>query len=158
MKRLPAIYPSYWRGLCYEEGGQSLVELALGAVVAAFLLLIGADFGRVFFSTVAVSNATRVGAEYAMDYQVAARVGPDAATQAVVDRVIAEADPFVNLDPAEVAVSAPWTPSTSSGDSQVTVTVQHPFDPLTPWIQGFFPGGQIVINHTTTLRHNFIGP
>lgn len=142
-----------------EERGQSVVELAFSAVILAFLLLVAADFARVFFTVIAINNATRVGAEYAIDFQVAATLGSAAAAdQAVKDRVKAEASPLVSLDDAEISVSAPWTPSTSTQDAVVTVNVQHAFIPVTPFIRSFFTGGQIMIDRTSTLRHNFTAP
>ncbi|CAN5198787.1 hypothetical protein BH23CHL9_BH23CHL9_04030 [soil metagenome] len=45
--------------------GQGLVELALILPLLLLLLLGAIDFGRVFFGWVAVTNASRVGANYA---------------------------------------------------------------------------------------------
>lgn len=44
--------------------GQSAVELAIAVPILAMLLLIGADFGRVFYMITAVNNAARAGAQY----------------------------------------------------------------------------------------------
>ena len=44
--------------------GQSAVELAVVVPVLALLLVVVADFGRVFFVSVAVNNAARAGAQY----------------------------------------------------------------------------------------------
>ena len=44
--------------------GQSAVEFALILPVLALLLVVIADFGRVFFVSVAVNNAARAGAQY----------------------------------------------------------------------------------------------
>jgi Flp pilus assembly protein TadG len=47
-----------------REQGQSAVELAIVVPILILLLLAVADFGRVFFVSVAVNNAARAGAQY----------------------------------------------------------------------------------------------
>jgi Flp pilus assembly protein TadG len=47
-----------------NASGQSLVELALALPVLILLLLAAADFGRLFYTWIAVSNAARAGAQY----------------------------------------------------------------------------------------------
>src|ERR1700730_4632114 len=49
---------SRWRS------GQSAVELALIAPVLALLLVVAADFGRLFYMNVGVNSAARAGAQY----------------------------------------------------------------------------------------------
>ncbi|MGH7916552.1 MAG: TadE/TadG family type IV pilus assembly protein [Candidatus Binataceae bacterium] len=44
--------------------GQSAVELALIAPVLILILLAAADFGRLFYISIAISNAARAGAQY----------------------------------------------------------------------------------------------
>jgi Flp pilus assembly protein TadG len=44
--------------------GQTTVELAIAIPVLLLLVLVGADFGRVFYTTVGVKNAARAGAQY----------------------------------------------------------------------------------------------
>jgi Flp pilus assembly protein TadG len=46
------------------SSGQSAVELGLALVVLPLMLVIAADFGRVFFFGIAVNNAARAGAQY----------------------------------------------------------------------------------------------
>jgi Flp pilus assembly protein TadG len=48
----------------FSERGQSAVELAIIVPVLALMLVAIADFGRVFFISVAVNNAARAGAQY----------------------------------------------------------------------------------------------
>jgi len=47
-----------------SEKGQSAVELAIVVPVLALLLTVIADFGRVFFISIAVNNAARAGAQF----------------------------------------------------------------------------------------------
>jgi Flp pilus assembly protein TadG len=44
--------------------GQSAVELALVTPIMIVLLLVAADFGRVFYTSIAVNNAARAAAQY----------------------------------------------------------------------------------------------
>jgi Flp pilus assembly protein TadG len=47
-----------------NASGQGLVELALALPVLILLLLGAADFGRLFYTWIAVNNAARAGAQY----------------------------------------------------------------------------------------------
>lgn len=47
-----------------QDGGQSLVELALALPVLLLILLALADFGRAFYYTTILTNAAREGAAY----------------------------------------------------------------------------------------------
>ena len=52
--------------------GQSYVELALALPVLALILVVAADFGRLFYSSVEVINAARAGAQYGSNSVVTA--------------------------------------------------------------------------------------
>ena len=52
------------QGRWFSERGQSAVELAVVAPVLALMLVVVADFGRVFFVSIAVNNAARAGAQF----------------------------------------------------------------------------------------------
>jgi Flp pilus assembly protein TadG len=49
-----------------SQSGQAMVELTLLSPVLFLLALGVADFGRVFYRTIAVNNAARAGAQYAV--------------------------------------------------------------------------------------------
>lgn len=53
---------AFRRGLLVR--GQSAVELAVAIPVLVLLLLVGADFGRIFYTSIGVNNAARAGAQY----------------------------------------------------------------------------------------------
>jgi Flp pilus assembly protein TadG len=65
--------------------GQSAVEFALAVPVLALLLVAAADFGRVFFYSIAVNNAARAGAQYGSQSVIAAANPSGMATAAVTD-------------------------------------------------------------------------
>lgn len=54
-----------WRGQPERSRGQSIVEFAILAPVLMLILLLAVDFGRLFFTYIAVNNAAREGAAYA---------------------------------------------------------------------------------------------
>lgn len=47
-----------------NASGQGLVEMAVALPVLILLLLAAADFGRLFYTWIAVNNAARAGAQY----------------------------------------------------------------------------------------------
>src|SRR5438552_14723579 len=57
----PGGFRELWRRCA---AGQSAVELALLAPVLMLLLLVAADFGRLFYLSVAVNNAAHSGVQY----------------------------------------------------------------------------------------------
>ena len=49
---------------CYSENGQSAVEMAIMVPILALLLVVAADFARLFYVYIAVNSAARAGAQY----------------------------------------------------------------------------------------------
>lgn len=60
--RLPRPSPRRDR---HDSRGQSLVEFALILPVFLLIVMVAVDFGRAFYSWVTITNAARVGANYA---------------------------------------------------------------------------------------------
>lgn len=59
----------FLRSLLRHRGrGQAMVEFAIVLPVLALLLVMAVDFGRVFFGWVSLTNAARIGADYAGQY------------------------------------------------------------------------------------------
>src|SRR5918996_5280451 len=61
--RIPSL-----RGIVPSRRGQALVEFALILPILILLVVLAIDFGRVFFTSVSLNNATRVAANYAAAY------------------------------------------------------------------------------------------
>lgn len=76
-----------------------MVELALLLPILSLLMLGSLDFGRAYYFYAGVTNAARVGAQYAMD--------PKIADTEVVQVVIREAAPYIVLDPGSISVTYP---------------------------------------------------
>jgi Flp pilus assembly protein TadG len=51
-------------GRCRFIRGQSAVELAFAVPVLVLLLVIGSDYGRIFYASIGVNSAARAGAQY----------------------------------------------------------------------------------------------
>ena len=110
-----------------DEQGQSLAEVAL-IVPLLLLLLVGvADFGRAFYSYIAITNAAREGARHGTRFPSPLLEGSVAAIKEVVkgelvEQGIAIADDMIDVD--------------SSSGSSITVTVIHPFSTVLGGIVG----------------------
>jgi hypothetical protein len=78
------------------ENGQSLVEFAVSAIVILLLLVGIADFGRAFFTYLAMRDAAQEGAAYGS-------ICPRHYDQ-IIDRVLNSGNSPVNLDDASIDV------------------------------------------------------
>lgn len=125
--------------------GQALVELAIILPVLLLLFLATLDLGRLFYSSITLSNAAREGA-------MEASVNPDSwvaggacnkSTNRIMCRAVNEAKgSFVTVAPA--GVSRWCTPDcTPALGTTVTVRVEGQFSLITP-LMAVFTGGQTV--------------
>jgi Flp pilus assembly protein TadG len=111
-----------------RERGQALVEMAIVLPLFLFLLLIAADLGRLFATQIAVTNAAREGAFYAVQHPSDGGVGATAAARqeapgsTVTVRYCSAGDATC---PAVTALT-------------VVVSVSKPFAFLTPFITSGF--------------------
>lgn len=145
--------------------GQALVEFALVLPVLALLLVVAIDFGRVFFGWVSLTNAARIGANYA-GYTPNLMSNTD-------DRddygdLVADAVTGCNLNPSDPS-SAALDPTFDDVDGDgkdngwgdhVTVTVSCQFDLLTPLAEALF-ADQVAMTAQATFpirAGSFAGP
>ncbi len=102
---------------CLRQAGQATVELALSMGVLLLVLLAALDFGRAFFSYVAIVNAAREGA----------RSGVMTANPATIEPAVRQEVQGNNLDPARLTVQYTW-----GGSGQpLVVTVHYRFQLVT---------------------------
>ncbi len=149
----------------FGSKGQALVEFAIVAPVLLLLLLIAVDFGRVFFSYVAVNNSAREGAYYA-----AAHAGDDPFDQTayeagVVNAALTETVNQTQGGEGSRTVTGPTclvagttttvdcrTASTNlagGSGNHVIVSVSQPYQFLTPLVGELF-GGQLTLAASAT--------
>lgn len=126
-----------------RERGQDLIEFAL-VLPLLFIFLFGAlDLGRAFFSYIAITNAAREGARYAVSYgfEFDDNDAYVPHTLEIIDAARREAQASgVNLSSANVQISCPPDPDCNSalavsGDV-IKVSVELPFQPI---LAGFLP-------------------
>ena len=123
--------------------GQSLVELALMLPLLMLILLGAVDFGRVYYTQVAISNAARVGAEFAIDSR--------RTEDEIVAKVIQEAGSFVGLTEEHVAVYR--GPSSWDGSKRdATIEIEYTFTPIAPFTSQIWGGGGLTLRVSTTTR------
>jgi Flp pilus assembly protein TadG len=68
-----------------SRNGHSMVEMAVVAPVLALMLVIGTDFGRLYYTNIEVANAARAGAQYGSQSLIAAADSPGMSTAAKTD-------------------------------------------------------------------------
>lgn len=123
----------------HEEGGQSIVELALLLPIMVFTLLGGADLARAYALQLAVQNGARAGAE-------AAAINQSPTVQLAIDRARDEMSRTPGMDVANVnnpRVTASFAkadgtlacenPPSAAEPCFVTVRVRFTFRTITPW-------------------------
>ena len=119
--------------------GQSLVEVALVLPIILMILLGLLDFGRVFYTMVALRDAADEGATYAA-------IKPN--DSAGIQRRAAEASTnLVSIQTGDVSVVRP---ATIAVGQPITVTVDFFFDLYTPFVQGLLPDGELILHGRAT--------
>ena len=110
--------------------GQALVELAIVMPILALLLVMAIDFGRAFYTYIAVGNAAREGAAYAAQHP--ADIG-GVQVQARAEMGLPPGDPSVTVvrictpDPCSGSIG-----TSVAGQHDVTVRVTARVDLITP--------------------------
>jgi len=139
--------------------GQGMVEFALVLPLLIILLVMAVDFGRVFFQWVGVSNASRIGANYAARNPDAwGTPGVPAQQNEYATLVARDLNPLncLALDGSEVTPSDIPSPSFTGqtiGD-QVTVTLQCRFRVITPVASLILGGDQLTVTAESTFTVN----
>ena len=119
-----------------QDGGQSIIELALALPLLVFALLGGADMARAFALQIAVENGSRAGAEsYAID-STPTSAEAQAAAVAEINRT-----PTANATAADVTVTkaqadgttACVSPPTVATPCYVYVRVRYAWSTIVAW-------------------------
>ncbi|KUO96714.1 TadE/TadG family type IV pilus assembly protein [Ferroacidibacillus organovorans] len=127
-----------FRTLIDSDKGQALVEFAL--VIPLFLLLLFGifDFGRIMWSELTISAASRDAARYAS-------LG---ATDAQIDAVVVSDCPF--LIPGKLTIAISPASAERIPGNPVTVVVSYPVE-IDPFLSAFLPA-KINLTAQTTMR------
>jgi len=113
--------------------GQSAVELALVTPILIVLLLVAADFGRVFYTSIAVNNAARAGAQYGSHSIVTAANSAGITAAARTDgwsSLTVNASQCTCLSSTNVTACASSYCTNNPSATYVMVTVTAPFTTL----------------------------
>lgn len=129
------------------QPGQSLVELALMLPLLMAIMLGILDLGRVYYTQIAITNAARVGAEYA----IYSSRPVDMSSVGVKKMITDEVGAFVALDPNLITIKR-TTASWDSSKTVVTVEIRHKFTPIAPFTSRFWGGGDLTLRATSTSR------
>lgn len=128
-----------WSKTGRGQAGQSMVEFALVAMTF-FIIIFGViDFGRAVFQYNLLASSAREGARVAI---LQSNTDGD-----VIDRAVESSAGMLSSD--DVAISGSRT-CTAVPCPSVTVTVSHPFTPVTPLI-GTLIGGGISMTASSTM-------
>lgn len=127
------------------EGGQSLVETALMLPILLLLLVGIVDFGRAFYAYIAVTNAAREGARYAVEHSTTDQ--RDEIKEMVIQEAAAGG---IELDAADITVSG-LTSKVSPG-SAVTVEAEYTVDMVTGGLARTLTFGQVDYESLTVRR------
>ncbi len=126
--------------------GQSVVEFALILPVLLLTMLTAVDFGRLFFTTIQLTNAAREGVNYAAQHPtdtvtIQSRVDTEANTQAQRgEGAITVSTACKDSAGISIACSLADQGNAAAGNI-VAVSTSEPFSFLTPFMNGFFGGG-----------------
>jgi Flp pilus assembly protein TadG len=139
----------------------SAVELALILPLLVTIVLGAVDFGRFAYNYIAVTNAARAGAAYAMMNNYSSSTQSTWVTN-ITNTARQEMNGQVSYNSANLTVSSPSVSGTSlsgvtvdatTGLRQATVTVSYPFNTVVNWNFGIYQ-----IPSSLTLKKTIVVP
>ncbi|MBN2392125.1 MAG: pilus assembly protein [Anaerolineae bacterium] len=119
--------------------GQSIIEFALVLPIIIMLMLGLLDFGRAFFTLIALDDAADEGASYAS-------IRPND-VDGIQQRTVEASTRLISIETADVSVVYP---SSLSVGQPITVTVDFFFDIYTPFVAGLLPEGELTLQGSST--------
>jgi Flp pilus assembly protein TadG len=138
--------------------GQSVVEFAIILPVFMALLLIAIDFGRIFYTTIQLSNAVREAASYGATQPtdplgMISRANRERSSQGQAGQQMTLTSANISTrcaTPADVTIACSQSPGGAGAGNTLTVTITAPFGFLTPFINNFF-GGSLDVSSSATV-------
>ncbi len=132
--------------------GQSLVELALALPVLLLIVLVAIDFGRAFSGYVTLTNASRIGANYAASHATAWDTPGNPADRDTYEELILRDTDVANCDLVGGTPPAPtFTDGADTGTSSTDVSDRADvglsciFQPITPIVSAIV-GSSLVMS------------
>jgi hypothetical protein len=136
-----------------HERGSVLVEAAILLPVLLMACIGIVEFGRFFYTKIAVENATREAARFAVTGNKLAdpqNEANDLSRPAAIKQYLVQSAPTLQMDKAAITIDPPG--GGGPGDI-VTITVEYRFEFATPLIGQFFPDNAYVIQYTTVMKN-----
>jgi hypothetical protein len=106
----------------HREEGQALLEMTIGTIFLVIIVLILFEMAMLFYSYIAVLNASREGAVYASMYPVMSELQLARYRQITTEEALAAG---LNTDPAFFIVDPPETPEGTDPLDKVVVKVHY---------------------------------
>ena len=123
-----------------SRSGQTLVEFALIIPVFILMVMFIFDVGRAVYDYSVLYNAVREGARVAA-------VGESNITK--IKTIVVNRAFGMDLDSTDVTVDINTT------SKLVTLTANYEYNPITPLISAFMPGGDLDLHVQTSMRLEF---
>jgi hypothetical protein len=130
--------------------GQSLVEFAILLPVLLLVSLMIIDLGRAVYYYSVIHNAAREAVRYGVinpdKYVVMEQIATDYAFGLGVDDLLVKAEPGPDqgiLDPVTGYII---------DNPTVRVSIEYTFNPATPLVKNFLPGGKITLESEAVMR------
>lgn len=142
--------------------GQSLVELALVLPLLMLFLLITIDFGRIYFSNIQVTNASREAANYAAlnptdTVNILAVATRETNAQSQNGESALQIPPPVCKDAAGTVITCATANLLGSGPGNtISVTVREKFSFMTPFIDAFWANNFWMSRESTATVFGYV--
>ena len=139
-----------------SHAGQAMAEFALLLPLFALFLVIAIDFGRVFYTYIQVTNASREAANYAANLPadeagMLTRAQLEANTQGQSGEGTFALDTPVCHNSAGAVIACATSTGGAGAGNTITVTASQEFDFLTPLVEGFFPSFEMRSSSTAAV-------
>jgi Flp pilus assembly protein TadG len=134
--------------------GSSALELAIVLPVLVTIILGAVDFGRFAYNFIALSNAVRAGASWAMMNPPSSMASPPSAWQTSVQTAVSnEMSLQAGFDSGSLTVATVTPAQDSDSNWQFTVSATHPFQTMINWSFGWM-GTSLAVPNSTTLSQS----
>jgi Flp pilus assembly protein TadG len=127
--------------------GTALVEMAIICPLVLLMAFATTDFGRVVYAYMSVSNAARVGAEYAAlhGFTAYSQASWESQLRQVVDNEMQGLSGYQSAN-LQVVINAT---TDAAGVSLVSVEVRYPFSTIVNWIG---VPSEVLLDHAVEMR------
>jgi hypothetical protein len=131
----------------YKQHGQSLVEFALLLPVLVLMIVIVFDLGRAVYYSSVIHNAAREAARYGIVYPKDISGMEQKAIDYAIGLRLKKPD---NFNPAISIINPTNKPNLPT--PSVIVYITYDFEPATPLVSSFLPGGKITLKGEAKMK------